>query len=806
MNRYALPLAATTLLALWITGCTTTKDEPPPPPPTELKLTILQTTDVHDHAMGTGHVQAGTLAPEGGYPRIAAYVNHVRASTDHPVVLLDSGDWSMGTLYDLTLGQQPLSLYFMSALGYNCATLGNHEFDYTAAGLAKILNAASAFKFWTPVVASNLNLNGEPNLTPFVGAGKTVTPTAVETLKNGLKVGYLGLMGKNATSVAPLAAPVTFTDYTANNYALVKSLVDDLRTNQKCDVVIALSHSGTNPDGASGEDIDLARNVSGIDVIASGHTHNAFSNARTVTNGNWKTQVICAGAYGNSVARIDLTYAVATKTVGMDASSNVAMTDASLNTIKPGLVADPIFASIVNSADKSLNAGLQPFFSQVFPDYDPLKLDTGLYHPVGIIAQAMVPNDVNPVPCPNGMGNLCADAVRDFPNALVVKALLAAGWNGSPTDPNLPAIMGALAAAGFDPTFYTAGVVPTGVIRGNLAAGGAITFADVYNVLPLGFTPDTSQSLPVGYPLVSAYLDLADVKKLCALQLVAQSNLASSDLYLNLSGLKYSLKATEAYAYFKSATAAAVLQLTSAKATAGSSSALAAMGALSSLGTDSGAALLAAMQGGNPYAAAMVKLNDATPDQAMIGANLMALGQVAGAAQTGALTGLIVNKAIATIDVVSAFAPTDVACKGGAGPLDGATRYRISGDLYSILMMGAAQTEFGITITPYKAGSGTAVLSPADMAGLLGNRIDLDPSAASPGVQEVKDWMALLFYLTLPVNQLGLGGQITADYASTALFSQFATFGAAVQTRSASYPIASLGQMMTTLGTLKAAP
>src|SRR5205085_6373350 len=78
-------------------------------PPAGGDITILQTTDLHDHANGSGHVgldvnPATGTSLTGAYARIAAYVNEVRATAGHPVILVDSGDWTMGTLYDLTLG------------------------------------------------------------------------------------------------------------------------------------------------------------------------------------------------------------------------------------------------------------------------------------------------------------------------------------------------------------------------------------------------------------------------------------------------------------------------------------------------------------------------------------------------------------------------------------------------------------------------------------------------------------------------------------------------------------------------------
>ena len=803
------------LLVAGLAGCSlSSTDYPAQAQPTgDVSLTILQTTDIHDHANGTGHVGVDShlssmdayRGSEGSYARISAYVNQVRATAGHPVVLVDSGDWTMGTLYDLTLGQQPLAPRFIDAMRYDCVTLGNHEFDYTSKGLATILASAQAsYGFHTPIVASNLNLNGNTDLAPYVGPGKLIQSTHVEDLPNGLRVGYFGLMGRAAAIDAPASAPVSFADFSLD-YGSVQSVVDGLRNGQKCDVVIALSHSGTDATGEAGEDVELARHVTGIDVIASGHTHHPLSNAHTVVNGGWNTQIICAGAYGSNVSRIDLTIHTATHTASLGASSNVAMTDAGLEAVQAGLTPDASFDYLVRANDQGLNESLAPIFSASFPDYNPADLTTGVFHTVGVTAQDMVSNDQNPVLCPSGLGNLSADAVRATPNGIIAQVLVSAGWNGDPADPNLPAIIAQVQATGFDATFYQGGLVATGVLRGSLRVGVPLSFTDVYNVLPLGISPDATQALPVGYPLMSAYLEVTDLKKVCALQLVAQTNLMPSEFYLNLSGLQYDLRAAESYTYFKYASAAAVLNVTSQKAAQGSTVAGQALQALASLGTDSGAALLAAYAGGNPYAAAMVSLNDTAPDSTQIAVNLGTLGEVATAAATDAATGsttlnaLVVNKALAAIDTVYGFGPLDAACVGTTVALPTTSRYRLAADLYAILMMGAAQAEFGQAIVAYKSSTGSDVLSASDMPGLMGNRINADPT--SPTVTELKEWMALLNYIGS-----GLGGNIGPAYASTPDFSQFGTFGPAITTRNASYPGANIGQLMTTLSGLSSAP
>jgi 2',3'-cyclic-nucleotide 2'-phosphodiesterase (5'-nucleotidase family) len=760
--------------------------------PTGDEITILQTTDLHHHANGSDHVGLDVdpingTSVNGAYARIAAYVGFVRNSTTHPVILVDSGDWTMGTLYDLTLASRPLALAFLDAMGYDAVTLGNHEFDYTPRGLARILSRAqSSFAFKTPIVASNMDLQGNADLAPYFGVGKAIQPSYVKQLSNGLKIGFIGLMGE-AAALDSVSSPVTFTPLSAG-YTSIQSLVDDLRNTSGAQIVIALSHSGTNAAGTSGEDVALARNVRGINVIASGHTHTPLASAIAVSNGNWTTQIIDAGAYGTNVARLDLRISRASGESSAETFNNVAMTDSSLASMRAGLAPDVNTTALIHSTDLQLNGSLAPVLSQFFSDYDPATLGKGIYHPVGTAAQTMMSNAGNAVPSPNGLGDLVADSVRNVPNAIIARTLAAIG--GKPE--NLP---------GYDFTAFQAGVVATGVLRGRLPSGVPLTFADVYDVLPLGISPDATQSLPVGFPLMSVYVDPGDFTKITALQLVAQGNLVAPDFYVNLSGVQYSLKPAETYTYFKYATAAAVLQLTADKLAAGSTVAAEAVRGLFALATDRGAALSAAALAGNPYAAAMIALNDTSPDSGQSAANLSVMGEVGSTAVGGtrAVSALVLAKAIAAIDHLSGFASTDSTNVGAVTELSSASRIRVAVDLYALLLLNAVQSQYGITITPYQAATGTTTLTTSDLPTLLGNRIDAAPSVT--GVQELKEWMALLSNVAT-----NLTGVIGPQYASTPNFTEFPSSGAAVQTRNSTYPLASIGQLVRTVSALRQAP
>jgi len=162
-------------------------------------LRIIATNDFH-----------GALEPRpdangvrrGGAAYVAAAIDRARNECVPrcQTLLVDAGDLFQGTpASNLSYGRPVVEYY--NRMGYAASALGNHEFDYTSAGLAKTLNAAAVnFGFNTPIVASNMRLNGDTALAPFVGDGKLIEATHVEQLPGGLTVGYIGLMGKNAAA------------------------------------------------------------------------------------------------------------------------------------------------------------------------------------------------------------------------------------------------------------------------------------------------------------------------------------------------------------------------------------------------------------------------------------------------------------------------------------------------------------------------------------------------------------------------------------------------------------------------------
>ncbi|WP_407637589.1 bifunctional metallophosphatase/5'-nucleotidase [Chlorobaculum tepidum] len=116
--------------------------------------------------------------------------------------------------------------------------------------------------------------------------------------RNGLRIGIFGLLGKDAAEDASFARPITFSD----PVEAARKTVKILKEREKVDLVVCLSHSGTNPDKAHSEDEKLAAAVPGIDVIVSGHTHTILQSP--IRAG--KTLIVSAGSYGTWLGVLDL--------------------------------------------------------------------------------------------------------------------------------------------------------------------------------------------------------------------------------------------------------------------------------------------------------------------------------------------------------------------------------------------------------------------------------------------------------------------------------------------------------------------
>jgi 5'-nucleotidase len=281
--------------------------------------------------------------------------------------------------------------------------------------------------------------------------------------------------------------------------------VDILKNEMGAHIVVALSHSGiTDPDGTpGGDDVLMAQNVNGIDIIASGHEHQ-MTDSVVIENG---TRIICAGNYGKNLAQLDVTVEVGT-----------GVTDAVLtnHAIDDSVAGDPSMDYLMGMIDAGIDEVLVSELS--------LEMNT-------VIAGSGSDNLIKPHGAfESGMGNLVADSLR----------YMLGGMDGG------------------------IGIVASGVVRNSFDLGQQVSFADMYSVLPLGMTLDPTQQDVPGYPLMQVNLTGAHLKNMCQLNAYvtasqdsgflamlsgsgdpalmglayALSNL-QTDYYLNVSGIQY---------------------------------------------------------------------------------------------------------------------------------------------------------------------------------------------------------------------------------------------------------------------------
>ncbi|WP_347157907.1 metallophosphoesterase [Pontibacter chitinilyticus] len=259
-----------------------------------IHLTILHTNDQHsriDPMPNDGRKYGGM----GGMARRATLIQKVRQQEPN-VLLLDSGDIWQGTPY-FNFFKGEVEYELMSQMQYDAATLGNHDFDNGLQGLQNQLPKAEF-----PFLIANYNFEDT------ILKGKFQPYKVFE--KQGLRIGVFGLG-------IELAGLVSKNNYGATEYTdpvpVARAMVQELRGNQKCDLVICLSHLGYSYKDEKIDDLKLASQVTGIDLILGGHTHTFLDEPTVVSNAGGETLVNQVGWSGIFLGRIDFSFNKKTK-------------------------------------------------------------------------------------------------------------------------------------------------------------------------------------------------------------------------------------------------------------------------------------------------------------------------------------------------------------------------------------------------------------------------------------------------------------------------------------------------------------
>jgi 5'-nucleotidase / UDP-sugar diphosphatase len=273
-------------------------------------FTILHTNDLHSNFIGMGPASDYTPLTvnddqtTGGYARIAAVIATRKKAREGqgPVLLLDAGDFSMGTAFAAASREIGGELQLMSRMGYDATTFGNHEFDLGPDGLGKAIGVASKAGRIPAVLSSNTDFAGNDptlvDLQQLSEAGLIRRYLVIE--RGGIRFGLFGVLGKEA-QIYTMGGAAKFPDPVEAAGEMVKVL----RETEKVDVVIALSHGGVakGKDGrySTGEDLGLPEAVPGIDIVIGGHSHTVLP-VPIMANG--RTPVVQTGLEGRNLGEL----------------------------------------------------------------------------------------------------------------------------------------------------------------------------------------------------------------------------------------------------------------------------------------------------------------------------------------------------------------------------------------------------------------------------------------------------------------------------------------------------------------------
>tara|TARA_A100001015_G_scaffold97075_1_gene107741 strand:- start:469 stop:1365 length:897 start_codon:yes stop_codon:yes gene_type:complete len=255
-----------------------------------LKITILHTNDVHSQIepFASDHNQ---YPNKGGFARRASLFKEIRDLNPNTLIF-DAGDIFQGTPY-FNFFQGDLELGLMKKIGYNAATMGNHEFD---AGL------------------KTLKQNIINNNFQFISSNYDFTNTELEGLvdeykiykKEGVKIGVFGL----GIELKGLVNPLLFKETKYNDpLDVAKDMTYKLKFEKGCDLIICISHLGHQYQIDKISDTKLAKLTSNIDLIIGGHTHTLLKEPLILNNSLGKEVIINqVGSSGVFVGRIDFNF------------------------------------------------------------------------------------------------------------------------------------------------------------------------------------------------------------------------------------------------------------------------------------------------------------------------------------------------------------------------------------------------------------------------------------------------------------------------------------------------------------------
>ena len=446
------------------------------------QIDVLFTHDTHSHLDSFSTIVNGEQKEVGGFAKIKTLINE-KKKEDPDTLILDGGDFSMGTLIQTVYDTEAAELRMLGYLGYDVTTFGNHEFDYRSQGLANMLRAAKSSGETLPEIVV-CKVDWDSMEKAGLNDGQKQIQSAFETYgvkdyvmvqKGDVKIAVVGVFGKDALECAP-TCELSFKD----PVEAVKKTVEEIKKNEEADMIACVSHGGTWEDESKSEDELLAKAVPDLDLIISGHTHSELQ--ETIQHGN--TYIVSCGEYGRNLGSLSMT------------QNSDGRWDLSSYELIP--VSEDV------KADKATQERIDALMDTVDTNY---LADFG-YTRKEVLAQNDVEfNSLEEMGTEHkelNLGDIMADAY-------VYAVENSEYYDGDPVD---------------------VAVVPSGTVRDTYTKGD-ITVEDVYNSFSLGIGKDGV----AGYPLINAYLTGKELKLVAEVDASISDFMTTARLYC--SGLNF---------------------------------------------------------------------------------------------------------------------------------------------------------------------------------------------------------------------------------------------------------------------------
>ncbi len=462
------------------------------------KVDVMFLHDTHSHLNEFSTVEDEKTQVLGGFAKIKTLINKQKEENPN-TLLLDAGDFSMGTLVQVVYEEEASEIRMLGALGMDATTLGNHEFDYKAKGLANMMDSAVASGDALPeMVVCNVDWNKmeDTGLTDDQKLLKAAFESYgvkeyIVVQKGNVNIAITGVFGKDCLDCVP-NSPLEFSD----PVNAVAETVADIKETEEVDMIVCVSHSGTWDDEEKSEDEILAKEVPQLDLIISGHTHTKLD--EPINHGD--TYIVSASEYGKYLGNLSMS---------QKSNGRWKLDSYELITVDKSI-----------EADQATQAKIDGFMKQVDSKY----LEQFGYTREQVLCTNEIvfatSGDVGSKHTEMNLGSIMADAYTDTVEKMDTT-------DKHPVD---------------------VAVVPAGVIRDTYAQGN-ITTENVFNSFSLGIGKD---GIP-GYPLISVYLTGAELKIVAELDasisdLMSAARLYTDGLYWNYNPNRMILnKVTDVY-------------------------------------------------------------------------------------------------------------------------------------------------------------------------------------------------------------------------------------------------------------------